>query len=73
MIPALSLAAAVLLACQCHRARQREQHWREEARLSELAVDAAEAAREALAIGLLAESFQELGALEYFVSEEWDR
>jgi hypothetical protein len=76
VIPVLSAAAVILLLCQCHRARQQARHWRDQARLAEMAMEGAdrrEAQREALRVGLLADSFQELGALSVYRAEDWQR
>jgi hypothetical protein len=50
--------------------------WRAEARLTRLelaAVEEREARADALALGLLADSFVELGALSYYDAEEWEQ
>lgn len=76
MIPVLAVGAGIFLACECHKARERERRWREQARLAEVAMEArdrAEAQRDALAIGLLADSFMELGQLSYYDAGEWEQ
>lgn len=75
MIPVLSLAAVVVLLCECHKARRREQRWRGEARLTRLelaAVEEREAQWEAFEVGLLADSFMELGQLHLYEASDWD-
>jgi predicted nucleic acid-binding protein len=69
----LALTAAVVFAYQCHKARQREHQWRQEALLARAFLERLEAHRDALALGLLADSFVELGQLSYYDAEEWER
>jgi hypothetical protein len=73
MIAALSFAAVIVLLYECRKARERERAWRWEAMLARAALERLEAQREALALGLLADSFMELGQLSYYDAEEWER